>query len=268
MSLTINPEKRNQTAEGQSEQDHLFYEWIEKRDDQIGNKLVEKYTPLVRIIVEKIYKTVPDTVIKDELFSLGLSGLFEAIEKYDPARDLKFETYASFRIRGAILDGLRKEDWLPRKAREKMKKIEKVAAALEQKKLRKVTPEEVSRETGYPVNEVYAVMNDYYTSNVLSIDDLTSQTNKDQEPRTLAIRDERVMTPEENVLYNEKIENLSNAIKKLTKKEQLVLSLFYKEQLTLTEIGKILNLSTSRISQIHTKCLSKLKKELQELQLL
>ncbi|WP_420842589.1 FliA/WhiG family RNA polymerase sigma factor [Fervidibacillus halotolerans] len=235
----------------------LFKNWLEKRDEYSANLLVKKYVPLVNIIVDKIQRTLPKSVSKDELFSLGLFGLYEALEKYDPERQLKFETYASFRIRGSILDGLRKEDWLPRKTREKTKKIEHIVASLEQKFLRNVTVQEVAKEAGLSEKEVSELLEDSYFANVLSIDD-HNQDHEEEMP-SYVIRDEQMKTPEEELIYSENVQELANAITKLSKKEQYVLSLLYQEELTFTEIGQILNLSTSRISQIHRKAISKLK---------
>lgn len=260
MPFSVNQQQKNKSLAG----DSLFYQWLQDRDDEVGNQLIKRYIPLVQVIVEKIYKNVPKSVMKDELISLGLSGLYEALEKYDPGRELKFETYASFRIRGAILDGLRKEDWLPRKTRERMKKLEHTISKLEQKYLRNVTAEEVSQETGLSMEEINSLLGDSYFSNVLSIDDHTNQKVDDKDQQSFVIRDEKGKTPEESLLFTESIQELQKAIEKLSHNEQLVLSLFYKEGLTLTEIGQILELSTSRISQIHSKSIQKLKAYLKE----
>lgn len=263
LPLTVNPNKKEQSNVNGST-DSLFHQWWQFREDIVGNQLVERYTPLVHIIVEKIYKNVPKSVLKDELISLGFSGLYEALEKYDPSRELKFETYASFRIRGAILDGLRKEDWLPRKTREKMKKLDHIILTLEQKYLRNVTPEEIAEEANLPIEEVYTLLSEGYISNILSIDDHTNQKADAQEPQSFVLRDEKIKTPEERLLYSEKMKELQKAIVKLSNNEQLVLNLFYKEDLTFTEIGHILERSTSRISQIHSKAIQKLKEYLQK----
>lgn len=255
--------KHNEETKRNSEIEDLFYLWTKKRDDHAGNKLVKKFTPLVHIIVEKIYKTLPKSISKEELISLGFFGLYEALEKYDPTRELKFETYASFRIRGSIIDGLRKEDWLPRKTREKAKKLEQTIQKLEQKYLRKVTPEEIAKETNLTIDEVNALMDESFLSNILSIDDHIPQNGEEKEQQSFVIQDDKVKTPEESILFSERIKELSEAIKQLTKKEQIVLSLFYQEELTLTEIGQVLDLSTSRISQIHSKTIKKLRNYLQ-----
>lgn len=190
--------------------------------------------------------------------SLGMMGLFDALNKFDINRDLKFDTYASFRVRGAIIDGLRKEDWLPRSAREKAKKLESQIESLEQKLMRHATPEEVAAHMNLPVEEVYQTFQEHFFSNVLSINEQLDQ--EETEGKSFVIRDDNTKTPEQQSVHQELLGDLANNIKKLNEKEQLVISLFYSEELTLTEIGEMLDLSTSRISQIHSKALFKLRK--------
>ena len=255
--------KRNQGTKGTmntvlpDEDRVLFQKWFAYRDEEAGNRLIEKYKPLVFIIVEKLRRTLPKTVNREELISLGLIGLYEALEKFEPERKLKFETYASFRIRGAILDGLRKEDWLPRKTREKAKQLEMLVADLEQKFMRNVTVDEIARESGIPRDEISELLEAGVSSHLLSID--TSPADGEEEPGSYSLKDSGVKTPEEEVLNEERIRELAEAIQKLSKKEQLVLDLIYREELTLTEIGQMLELSTSRISQIHSKAVKKLR---------
>ncbi|EHL76909.1 FliA/WhiG family RNA polymerase sigma factor [Bacillus smithii] len=237
--------------------------WLTSRDPDAGDLLVKRYTPLVSYHVQRLSVHMPKNVSRDELKSLGFLGLVDALTKFDPSRDLKFDTYASFRIRGAILDGLRKEDWLPRGTREKAKKIELKIEELEQQFLRHVTAEEVANELDMSVEELQQIMAEYYTANILSMDDQI----KDQEEmdgKGYDIKDDRISTPEEEVVKEELIQELSREIAGLSEKEKLVLSLFYQEELTLTEIGEILNLSTSRISQIHSKALFKLRNKLKK----
>ncbi|MEK4875125.1 FliA/WhiG family RNA polymerase sigma factor [Bacillus sp. FSL W8-0102] len=237
--------------------------WLTSRDPDAGDLLVKRYTPLVSYHVQRLSVHMPKNVSRDELKSLGFLGLVDALTKFDPSRDLKFDTYASFRIRGAILDGLRKEDWLPRGTREKAKKIEAKIEELEQQFLRHVTAEEVANELDMSEEELQQIMAEYYTANILSMDDQI----KDQEEmdgKGYDIKDDRISTPEEEVVKEELIQELSREIAGLSEKEKLVLSLFYQEELTLTEIGEILNLSTSRISQIHSKALFKLRNKLKK----
>ncbi|ANB59890.1 FliA/WhiG family RNA polymerase sigma factor [Anoxybacteroides amylolyticum] len=241
------------------EQKH-WQHWVMNRDRQAADELVQKYMPLVHYQVQRIAISLPKNVNKHELISFGLLGLYDALEKFDPSRDLKFDTYASFRIRGAILDGLRKEDWLPRSLREKTKKIEATMAKMEQQYMREVTAKEVADALGMTEEEVYTVMNEGFFANILSLDEWP----KEEDDGPLTLRDEKAVSPEEMVLHEELRQQLAQVIQQLNEKEQLVISLFYKEELTLTEIGQVMGLSTSRISQIHSKALFKLRKILEK----
>lgn len=243
----------------QNEEQQIWSRWIEERDPDACNILMKKYQPLVHYHVQRIGANVPKSVSRNDLVSNGMMGLYDALKKFDINRDLKFDTYASFRIRGAILDGLRKEDWLPRSAREKAKKMEMQIEKLEQKLMRHATPEEIAEFVNIPVDEVYQVYNEHFFSNILSINE-TQQDQDEQEGKSYTIRDNQTRTPEEEMVFKELIDDLAENIKLLSDKEQLVLSLFYTEELTLTEIGEMLNLSTSRISQIHSKAIFKLRK--------
>ncbi|PLS16701.1 FliA/WhiG family RNA polymerase sigma factor [Bacillus sp. M6-12] len=236
--------------------------WIDCRDPQAGDTLVKKYLPLVSFHVQRISVNLPRSVSRDDIRSLGMMGLFDALERFDPNRDLKFDTYASFRIRGAILDGLRKEDWLPRSAREKAKKIESAIEKLEQKHMRTATPQEIAEMLNLPEEEVYSTLNENFFANILSMDE-NPQEQDEKDHSKFSLKDEKAVLPEDNLLKEELYEQLAKVITTLNEKEQMVLQLFYKEELTLTEIGQILNLSTSRISQIHSRAIFKLRAAMQ-----
>ncbi|WP_432354993.1 FliA/WhiG family RNA polymerase sigma factor [Sporosarcina sp. A2] len=233
--------------------------WLNKRDPDAGDALVRKYMPLVNYHVQRIGSGLPRNVSRDDVKSLGYQGLFDALTKFDPSRDLKFDTYASFRIRGSILDGLRKEDWLPRSSREKSKKLEEQISKIEQKLMRSATPEEIAAHTGMNVNDVYQTVHEHYFSSVLSIDERMSD-DEDDSGKSFVLKDEKTATPEQHSVKRELIGEMVQKINDLNDNEQLVLSLFYTDEMTLTEIGEILSLSTSRISQIHSKALFKLRK--------
>lgn len=247
------------SKQGLMEEDVCWDLWIRNRDPEAGDILVRKYTPLVSYHVQRISSGLPRNVSRDDIMSLGLHGLFDALTKFDPGRDLKFDTYASFRIRGTIIDGLRKEDWLPRSSREKSKKQEEEIMKLEQKLQRHATPEEIAGHMGISVDQVYQTVHEHYFSNVLSIDEKINDDD-DEGQKSFVIKDEGARTPEQKTMMTELIGDLITKIKELNKNEQLVLSFFYTEEMTLTEIGEILGLSTSRISQIHSKALFKLRK--------
>lgn len=240
------------------DEQQIWEKWITFRDEEAGNLLIKKYESLVRYHVQRISVSLPKSVSRDDLNSLGMMGLLDAIEKFDTKRNLKFDTYASFRIRGSILDGLRKEDWLPRGTREKAKKIDTVTEKLQQKYMRHVTVEEIASELKISVDEVYSTANEQFFANLLSIDEQSPKSDE-QNGYHFVIKDDKVEQPEKKLIKREIVKELTDLISSLSEKEQLVLSLFYKDEMTLTEIGQIMGLSTSRISQIHSKCLYKLK---------
>ena len=246
-----------------AEEQLCWKNWVESRDPEAGDLLVKKYMPLVSYHVQRISVSLPKNVSRDDIRSLGMMGLFDALERFDPKRDLKFDTYASFRIRGAILDGLRKEDWLPRSARDKAKKIEAAIEKLEQKYMRNLTAKEIALELNIPEEEVYSSLNEHFFANVLSMDE-HSQDQDDKDGINFHIKDEKADLPEEHIMREELYVELAQVIETLNEKEQLVLQLFYKEELTLTEIGQVISLSTSRISQIHSKAIFKLRQAMQE----
>jgi RNA polymerase sigma factor for flagellar operon FliA len=234
--------------------------WVQSHDVEAANCLLEIYMPLVNYHVQRIGSGLPRNIDRGELQSYGLLGLYDALEKFDRKRDLKFDTYASFRIRGAILDGLRKEDWMPRSMREKSKRIEKAAEQIEQEQMRSATVDEVAAACKLSPEEVSQILSESLLSNLLSLDD--SASNKSNEFPAATIEDVRVVLPEKRLVDQENRTQLAKEIDKLSEKERLVISLFYFDELTLTEIGQVLNLSTSRISQIHSKALFKLRQYL------
>jgi RNA polymerase sigma factor FliA len=243
------------------EEQLCWQKWTHTRDMNAGNFLVQKYMPLVSYHVQRISVGLPKNVSRDDLRSLGMFGLYDALEKFDHSRDLKFDTYASFRIRGAIIDGLRKEDWLPRNTREKAKKIESTIERLEQRHGGAASVSDIAKELGMTEEEIHSIMNEQFFANVLSMDDQPLDQDE-REGATFILKDEKVDLPEERLVKNELLDELSEMIETLSENEQLVISLFYKEELTLTEIGLVMKLSTSRISQIHSKALFKLRQAL------
>ncbi|WP_102346920.1 FliA/WhiG family RNA polymerase sigma factor [Bacillus sp. Marseille-P3661] len=248
-----------------SSEDQIWQRWIKTKDPQAGDSLIRLYMPLVNYHVQRISVGLPKSVNKEDIKSYGLLGLYDALEKFDYTRELKFDTYASFRIRGAIIDGLRKEDWLPRSMREKTKKIEAANERLEQKWMRNVTVKEIADEVGMSEEEVQQVVTEGFFSNILSIDENNKDSEESKESIGYTIRDKNTLSPEETIVKEELHAELAKTIQDLNEKEQLVISLFYHEELTLTEIGQVLNLSTSRISQIHSKALFKLRNTLNKI---
>ncbi|MBB6452899.1 RNA polymerase sigma factor for flagellar operon FliA [Salirhabdus euzebyi] len=244
---------------------NVWKKWQKDKDQDAGNELVVQYMPLVDYHVNRISAHLPKNVSKQEIKSLGFIGLVDALEKFDSKRDLKFDTYASFRIRGAIIDGLRKEDWLPRTVRDRAKQIEVIAEKLEQELKREPTSSEIAEELGLTNKEVEETIKDSLFATPLSIEEKINDDDDRKDGIGYILPDEKARTPEHQLLQKEKMEDLAEAIKQLNDKEQLVISLFYQEELTLTEIGEVMELSTSRISQIHSRAVFKLKKVLSSL---
>lgn len=243
--------------------DQLWEKWIKNKDENVTNQLVEHYLYLVDFHTQRISSHLPKNVQRDEIRSLGLFGLYDALQKFDYDRDLKFDTYASFRIRGAIMDGLRKEDWLPRSTRDKAKKIDQASHKLTQKLQRNPTAEEIADYLNMTRDEVEASYKDTLFANLLSIEQKASDDSEDhKEGIGYRIIDHEQLSPEDHLLQEENYTNLAQSIKTLNKNEQLVISLFYHEELTLTEIGQVLSLTTSRISQIHKQAIFKLRQSL------
>ncbi len=245
----------------------LWKKWLENKDNEAANELIENYMYLVTFHVERVSSHLPSNVNKDDLKSFGLVGLFDALNKFEHNRNLKFDTYASFRIRGAIIDGLRKEDWLPRSIREKTKKVEKVTQELEQSLQRMPTAEEIAVKLEIPVHEVEELVRDSLFSNILSIEEKPKDNSAEyKEGIGYSIPDESSISPDDHILQTEIKQELTESIKLLNENEQMVVSLFYHQELTLTEIGQVLELTTSRISQIHRKAIFKLKNTLNKMQ--
>ncbi|HLS06503.1 MAG TPA: FliA/WhiG family RNA polymerase sigma factor [Bacillota bacterium] len=246
----------------------LWDKWLSDRDMEAANDLVKQYNYLVNFHVERLLAHLPKSVQKDDLISLAYMGLFDAIKRFEPSRELKFDTYASFRIRGSIIDGLRREDWLPRSLREKTKQVEQVSEQLEQKLQRKPSVSEIAKQLKISPAEVEETVKNSLFANVLSIDQRTNESTDDEfDSISYIIPDHENETPDEHVLKTEMEQEVAEAIKTLNKNEQLVISLFYHDELTMTEIGEVLSLTTSRISQIHKQALFKMKDALKDLSL-
>lgn len=222
---------------------------------------------LISFHVERIAVNLPHYVSREELESFALMGLFDALKKFEPDRELKFDTYASFRIRGSIIDGLRKEDWLPRLLREKSKQIEQVTQELIQILQRIPESHEIAKKMGITTEEVETIVSDSLFANVLSIDNqMNSDNDENSEGIGFEISDKSMTTPDEHLLNIELKEELIEGIKVLNDNEKNVISLFYQDELTMTEIGDVLDLTTSRISQIHKNAIFKLRKTLEKIQ--
>jgi RNA polymerase sigma factor for flagellar operon FliA len=226
-------------------------------------KLIVEYSGLIKFIASKIAARLPSNIELDDLISSGVIGLMDAIDKYDSTRDNKFKTYAEFRIRGAILDELRSQDWVPRSVREKAKVLERAYAKIEQVKGRQATDDEVCMELGMSTEQYHEMLNEVRSVSLLSYDDLTNLSNADK--RSLHGNGEagsKVPTPYSEVSVAHLKKLVAEAIEDLPEKQRLVLSLYYYEDLNLKEIGRVLDVTESRVSQLHSQAIFKLKARL------
>jgi len=224
------------------------------------DRLILEFAPLIKYIAQKIAARLPANIELDDLISSGVIGLMDAIEKYDSSRDNKFKTYAEFRIRGAILDELRAQDWVPRSVRDKAKQLERCYSKIEQQKGRQATDEEVCAELGISQDEYHDMLNQVRSVSLLSYDDISNFSKQDK--RALHGYGEttsKSATPfsEVNVAHFKKM--VADSINDLPEKQRLVLSLYYYEDLNLKEIGKVLEVTESRVSQLHTQAILRLK---------
>lgn len=247
-----------------SKENKLWEKWLNNKNNDHTNELVEYYMYLVDYHVQRITSNLPKSVSKADIKSLGLFGLYDAIRKFNPSRELKFDTYASFRIKGTIIDGLRKEDWLPRTTRDKVKRIDKTTEWLEQRLQREASAEEIAAHLEMTPTEVEEAIKDNFFSNLLSVEEKIKHPDHTKEEIGDLIRDDTQLLPEEAIIQQENYSELADCINQLKENEQLVLSLFYEKELTFTEIGVILQLTTSRISQIHKQAIFKVRQYLND----
>ncbi|WP_068619297.1 FliA/WhiG family RNA polymerase sigma factor [Paenibacillus tuaregi] len=235
----------------------LWERWKEHGDIEAKKMLIEKHLPIVDYVSGRLAVGLPKNISKDDLASNGVMGLIDAVEKFDYKRGLQFETYASWRVRGAILDGLRQGDWVPRSVREKAKKIEEGYQQLEQQYLRSVSDAEMSQYLDVTVQEFQHMLQEVAVMTLCSLEDPIRE--EDSETRLSVLVDEKAKNPDYKVREFHLRESLTKGIEKLTEKERTVVSLLYYEDLSLSEIAEVMSLSPSRISQLHSKAILRLR---------
>jgi RNA polymerase sigma factor for flagellar operon FliA len=231
-------------------------------DAQTKDEIIVEYAPLIKYIAQKIASRLPANIELDDLISCGVIGLMDAIDKFDPTRDNKFKTYAEFRIRGSILDELRAQDWVPRSVREKAKMIERAYAKLEGELGRPATDEEMCAELDVTQDEFYSLLNKAKSVSLLNIDDSASFNRGDKKLLMGLLEHRRSSNPFAAVNYKRCQDIIKDGIKSLPEKQRLVLSLYYYEDLNLKEIGQVLDVTESRVSQLHTQAILKLRAKL------
>ncbi len=223
-----------------------------------------EYAPLVKIIAMRLAMRLPSHIDVEDLINVGVAGLLESIDRFDASRGVKIETYLTFRIKGAMLDELRRLDWLPRSVRQKARHLEEEFQALENTLGRSPVEEEMAEHLGIGMDEYYKLLNDASGTAVLSLDDMGFSRGEDARNILECISDPNCVDPVAELDLKENKVILSRTIDELPEKEKLVLSLYYYEDLNLKEIGKVLGVSESRVSQLHTQAILKLKTRLRK----
>lgn len=226
------------------------------------NRLIVEYAPLIKFIAQKIASRLPANIELDDLISAGVIGLMDAIDKYDPTRDNKFKTYAEFRVRGAILDELRSQDWVPRSIRDKAKLLDRTMIQLETELGRLASDEEIAQALGCSLEEYHQLLNQVKPVSLLSIDDSQTFSSVDKKSILNLLEGTKLNNP--HVQLNMKLVKklVADAISELPERQRLVLSLYYYEDLNLKEIGRVLRVTESRVSQLHAQAVSRLRNKL------
>lgn len=239
----------------------LWEAYAKNPTQELREQIIVEYAPLVKVVAGRLCMYLGNNVEYDELVSCGIFGLIDAIDKFDFSKEVKFETYASLRIRGSILDTIRKMDWIPRTVRQKQKKIDEASKNVEMRTGKSATDEEIAEELGIPPEELLEWQSQLKVTNVISLNEFVEQGS---EPVMDARRNSHFVQPEDSVSQDELKQKLQEALQLLTEKEQKVILLYYYEEMTLKEISKVLEVSESRISQLHTKALLKMRKTMGE----
>ncbi len=237
----------------------LWERYTKEKTPEIREQIIIEYAPLVKIVAGRLSMYLGHAVEFDDLVGYGIFGLIDAIDKFDYSKMVKFETYASLRIRGSILDQIRKMDWIPRTVRQKQKKIDIAMKEFEAREGRIPSDEELAVELGISFDELEDWKNKAKVTNIVSLDEFLEQGS---EVTFDEGRNNSFVMPETKVESTEAKQMIMNAIESLTEKEKKVILLYYYDELTLKEISRILEVSESRISQLHTRAIQKMKDKL------
>lgn len=242
----------------EAERKKLWERYQKTKLPELREQLILEYANVVNLVAGRLSMYLGYTVEYDDLVGYGIFGLIDAIDKYDADKNVKFETYASLRIRGSILDQIRKMDWIPRTLRQKQKRMEAAVAKLEAAYGRPASEDEIARELGISRDEYEGWRSEAEFTNMISLDDYLEQGTEGR----MESLNSQFEQPENAIQKQELKEMLVEALQKLTENEQKVITLYYYEELTLKEISQILSVSESRVSQLHTKALQKIKDRL------
>lgn len=237
----------------------LWEDYKRTKDDKLREQIIVEYVSLVKLVAGRLNMYLGYTVEYDDLVSYGVFGLIDAIDKFDFDKNIKFETYASLRIRGSILDHIRKLDWIPRSVRQKQKQLDAAIASLEKEKGVNVTDKDIAEKLGISLEEYRNWESFSNISNIASLDEFIELGT---DGGVKEFRNTTYIEPEESIDNDEVKKMIMDALELLTEKEKKVVLLYYYEDLTLKEVAKVLEVSESRISQLHSKALEKMKKHL------
>ncbi len=237
----------------------LWDKYMKTKSQEIREQLILEYVNLVNLVAGRMGMYLGYTVEYDDLVGYGIFGLIDAIDKFDLEKQVKFETYASLRIRGAILDQIRKMDWIPRTLRQRQRQMDHACMKLESELGRPASDAEIANELDISVEEYNGWKNEAQFMNLVSLDDYLEQGG---DGRMEVAGSRRFDHPEQAVEKRELKKMLAEALKSLTEKECSVITLYYYEDMTLKEISQVLSVSESRVSQLHTKALRKIKEQL------
>jgi RNA polymerase sigma factor for flagellar operon FliA len=244
----------------------LWTRYAEDRDSVLRDRLILHYAPLVKYVAGRVGSGLPAHVEQADLVSYGTFGLIDAITRYEPTREVKFESYAMSRIRGAIIDELRSTDWIPRSVRMKARQFERTVAELESALRRTPTDEEVAEAMEMDVEEIRKFLGQLSLVNVVALDELLVDDGGGGSPRLVdTLQDSTALDPQAMAEHGEARQLLARAVEQLPDREKVVVSLYYFEGLTLAEIGRVLGVTESRICQLHTKAVLHLRTKLADI---
>jgi RNA polymerase sigma factor for flagellar operon FliA len=232
---------------------------------ELKERIVLEHTPLIRYIVNRIAVRLPSHIDLDDLHNTGVIGLMDAIDKYDPEKNCKFKTYAEFRIKGAILDQLRSLDWVPRSIRQKSRRLEQTYAEVEQRLGRPASEAEIAEALGLELTQFHFLLNQVRGVSMINLDELRASGESDQPLHGDLFEDVKAENPFLLLKSREMRQAIAECIGALPEKERLVISLYYYEDLNMKEIGNVLEITESRVCQIHTKAVARLRSKLRGL---
>ncbi len=244
------------------EEKRLWIEYKKTGNLKIREQLIIQYIPLVKYVVGRMITNLPKNVEYDDLVEYGIIGLLDAVEKYDVNKGLVFKIYAVTRIRGAIYDELRSQDWVPRSVRKMAKDVEKAYAYLENKLERVPSEEEVAEYLEVPLSKLEELYAKVDMGNLNSLDDVIYDSGEGSTTVANVVEDKKAVNAQQSLEMDELKAALMERLDELKENERLVLTLYYYEKLTLKEIGRVLEISESRVSQIHSKAILKLRSKL------